>query len=270
MPLLVRRYDPRKSESFLGEANNEVVHVDQHADRHGRQRRRRRDGVLLCLGVHCGKPVQLLVGYAPVRDWVGHLELQPARRRSGRAIRGQLRNRRGQRRQLLRLPHRHRVGESGICADRGDLGCGDFRGDTGSTVPIPAGAASVLTGSGDNPLIIYQPSTSTEWEFWEAKYASGSWHACAGGKLNNLGTSSGVFPSPYGMSASGISYLGTLITEADVQSGSIDHTIAMDVNVDDCNGSVPPPTGPIAARILVTCQKARCCASRRHLPCHGA
>ena len=46
-------------------------------------------------------------------------------------------------------------------------------------------------------------------------------------------TSDGVFPFPYGLSASGISYLATEITEADVASGSIDHAIAMEVT--DCN-----------------------------------
>ena len=119
-------------------------------------------------------------------------------------------------------------------------GCNRFTLETGTLVPIPLLSVFILTGSSDNPLIIYQPSTSTEWEFWQANYLNGEWTACDGGVLTNLGNSTGVFPSPYGMSATGISYLGTAITEADVESGSIDHAIAIDVNAGDCNGGVAP------------------------------
>jgi hypothetical protein len=115
-------------------------------------------------------------------------------------------------------------------------GCNNFTPDTGTMVPIPATATP---GPGtDSPVIIYQPSTDTEWEFWQANNNNGSWSACWGGKLTDLATSDGVFPNPYGLSASGISYLATLITEADVASGSIDHTIALQVT--QCNGSVAP------------------------------
>ena len=52
------------------------------------------------------------------------------------------------------------------------------------------------------------------------------------------GGGSGVFPSPYGLAASGISYLPTTITEADVASGAIDHAIA--VELPGCYGYVYP------------------------------
>jgi hypothetical protein len=103
-------------------------------------------------------------------------------------------------------------------------GCTSFTSETGE-VPIPAGATT--TGSGDSPLIIDQPSSHTEWELWQAQPAGGGdWSACWGGKLDTA-TSDGTFPSPYGLSASGISYLATTITEADVASGSIKHAIAV-------------------------------------------
>jgi hypothetical protein len=106
-------------------------------------------------------------------------------------------------------------------------GCNDFTGDTGTEVPIPSYA--VLNGSSDNPLMVYQPSTGTGWEFWQAqRNLDGSYSACWGGKLD-LSASNGVFPSPFGLSATGISYLGTAITEADIASGSIDHAIAVDL-----------------------------------------
>lgn len=53
-----------------------------------------------------------------------------------------------------------------------------------------------------------------------------------------MASSDGVFPAPYGLSGSGISYLATTITESDVESGSIDHAIA--VTIPYCNWGVYP------------------------------
>ena len=115
-------------------------------------------------------------------------------------------------------------------------GCNDFTADTGTEVPIPSYVA--LNGSGDDPLMIYQPSTGTGWELWQVQSnPDGSYSACWGGKLD-MSTSSGVFQDPFGLSATGISYLSTMITEADVASGSIDHAIA--VAIPGCHGYVFP------------------------------
>jgi hypothetical protein len=115
-------------------------------------------------------------------------------------------------------------------------GCNNFIPSTGTQVPIPSNAS--LNGTSDNPLIIYQPSSSTEWELWQAtRNSNGSYSACWGGKLN-MSTSNGVFPSPYGLSATGISYLPTTITEADVAAGAIDHAIA--VQLPGCYNYVYP------------------------------
>ena len=129
-----------------------------------------------------------------------------------------------------------------VSADQADspisvtTGCNDFTSETGTEAPIPAYAS--LNGSSDDPLMIYQPSTGTAWEFWEVQAnPDGSYSACWGGKLS-MSTSNGVFPSPFGLSATGISYLGTTITEADVASGSIDHAIA--VALPGCYGYVYP------------------------------
>ncbi len=137
-----------------------------------------------------------------------------------------------------------------VAPDSSGGGCDNFTstttgGGTGSEVPIPPSASALVTGTGDSTFILYQPSTDTEWDFWEADYsASAGWTACDGGELTNLATSSGTFPGAggFGLAASGISFLGTAITEADVQSGSIDHVIAMDANIGDCNGFIPPAT----------------------------
>lgn len=110
-----------------------------------------------------------------------------------------------------------------------------FLYSTGTSVPIPPGAYN--SNSSDDDLIVSQPSTGRAWEFWRATEANGHWSACWGGG-ENLSSSSGVFPAPFGLSATGISYLATTITEADVTSGKIAHAIAMEIT--GCNASVAP------------------------------
>jgi hypothetical protein len=108
-----------------------------------------------------------------------------------------------------------------------DSGCASpFTASTGADVPIPANA--VVGNDSDEILTIYQPSTNSEWEFWQTQHKNGSWSACAGGKLS-MSTSNGVFTWPYGETATGISNLATEVTEADVASGSINHAIAIQV-----------------------------------------
>lgn len=115
-------------------------------------------------------------------------------------------------------------------------GCNNFLASTGPTVPIPPYAQ--LIGTSDSPLVIFQPSTGSDWEFWQAqKQSNGTYTACWGGRLDAY-DSSGVFAHPYGESATGISYLATAITETDVSSGSIDHAVAL--QVPRCSGFVYP------------------------------
>ena len=115
-------------------------------------------------------------------------------------------------------------------------GCNNFLPSTGSEIPVPSYAA--LNGSSDDPLIVYQPSTLSDWELWEVdKQSDTSYSACWGGKLA-MGSSDGVFPPTFGLSATGISYLATTVTEADVESGTIGHAIA--VILPGCNGYTYP------------------------------
>jgi hypothetical protein len=131
-------------------------------------------------------------------------------------------------------------------------GCGNFTASTGTEIPFPAYAD--LNGSPDNPLALYQPSTGLDWELWQAaRDPGGGISACWGGMLDT-NNSNGVFAAPYGLSATGISYLATAITEADVASGHIDHAIALEIpgcdgyvypaDRNDCRGSTgEPPEG---------------------------
>lgn len=116
-----------------------------------------------------------------------------------------------------------------------ESGCYSFLPNTGTEIPIPSGAYNSRTS--DDFMIVTRTATGDDWELWRATDASGRWSACWGGRLNQV-SSTGVYPAPFGMSASGISYLATTITEADVASGQIHHAIAMQVV--DCNGSVAP------------------------------
>jgi len=115
-------------------------------------------------------------------------------------------------------------------------GCQDFLKSTGSEIPIPSYVS--LPGTSDNPLVIYQPSTRLDWELWRAtNNGNGTYSACWGGRIK-LATSDGVFRRFYGLSATGISYLATTVTEEDVASGSIDHAIAL--LIPNCNSWVYP------------------------------
>lgn len=118
-------------------------------------------------------------------------------------------------------------------------GCNNFIPSTGSQVPIPVGAYTTDPNyQHDSAIVISQPSTGSVWELWRATNNNdGTWSACWGGKLSPL-TSSGVFPGTFGLSATGISYATTMITEADIASGSINHAIAMQVV--RCNWTVAP------------------------------
>jgi hypothetical protein len=124
-------------------------------------------------------------------------------------------------------------------------GCKDFHTDTGGSAPIPSWAPT--SGPGDSILTVYQPSSNSVWELWQAhrlstrtpgdNHSGTGWSACVAGKAT-LSTFSGVFPFPYGETATGISNLATEVTEADVLSGSIKHAIG--IQVVDCTSSIYP------------------------------
>ncbi|WP_345712001.1 NPCBM/NEW2 domain-containing protein, partial [Kineococcus glutinatus] len=92
-------------------------------------------------------------------------------------------------------------------------------------VPIPADA--VPAKGTDSQLTIYSPSTDQLWEFWIAKQVDGQWSACWGGRIDGVSHSQGQFPGTFGASASGLAIAGGTIGIKDVQSGVIDHAIAL-------------------------------------------
>jgi hypothetical protein len=93
------------------------------------------------------------------------------------------------------------------------------------SVPLPADA--VPAAGTDGHLTVVQPSTAKLWELWKATKASDGWHARWGGKLSSLYTNRGYFPAPMGATGSGLPLLGGLMRISELQSGHIDHALAL-------------------------------------------
>jgi hypothetical protein len=96
-------------------------------------------------------------------------------------------------------------------------------------VPVPPNAYPSQGTDGD--MVIYQPSTDTEWEFWKMAEdpTTGTWSACYGGRINHVSQSSGTFPFPFGTSASGLSMLAYLIRIDELKAGQINHAISLEI-----------------------------------------
>jgi hypothetical protein len=95
-------------------------------------------------------------------------------------------------------------------------------------VPIPAGAQPA--SGADAELVVWQPSTDTMWELWQARQAPDGWHASWGGRLDGVTAGPGYFTAPHanwGTSASSLPLAGGLILPHELQSGRIDHALAI-------------------------------------------
>jgi hypothetical protein len=93
-------------------------------------------------------------------------------------------------------------------------------------VPIPPGAAPAA-GS-DSEMVVYSSTMDTLWEFWEmTKDSAGNWSACWGGRIQNASKSTGIFSGGYGATATGLSFLGGLVTLAEYQAGAINHCLGI-------------------------------------------
>lgn len=53
------------------------------------------------------------------------------------------------------------------------------------------------------------------------------WTACWGGRIDHVSASPGYFPNPYGVSASGLVTVGSMITLAEARSLQIEHAMAL-------------------------------------------
>lgn len=92
-------------------------------------------------------------------------------------------------------------------------------------VPIPANARE--SAGTDGEMTVYQPATNSMWEFWQMRNKNGRWEACWGGKMTNVSTNDGIWPNPYGTTATGLPFLGGQITAEELQRGEIRHVIGI-------------------------------------------
>ena len=94
-----------------------------------------------------------------------------------------------------------------------------------NAVPIPDDARPA-PGT-DAHLTIWQPSTDTLWELWASSVDDDGWRARSAGMMRNVSTSEGIFPSPFGATATGLPVIGGTVTLGDLAAGRIDHVLAM-------------------------------------------
>ncbi len=99
-------------------------------------------------------------------------------------------------------------------------------------VPVPDGA--VPARGDDGQLAIWSPSTDQLWELWRAEQRDGQWHACWGGRIDDVSTSPGFFPDGMGSAATGLAYTGGMVRLEEAAGGGIDH--AMSLNLVDLAG----------------------------------
>jgi len=92
-------------------------------------------------------------------------------------------------------------------------------------VPIPATA--VPAKGSDSEMSVFDETSDTLWEFWEARKQDGSWQGCWGGRIANATKSNGIFPLPYGATATGLPFVGGQITAEELARGEIKHAIGI-------------------------------------------
>lgn len=94
-----------------------------------------------------------------------------------------------------------------------------------NAVPIPTYAQQA--GGTDGEMTIYQPSTNTLWEFWQARKFKGTWQACWGGEMKNVSSNNGTWPGSFGTTATGLPFIGGQITAEELQRGEIRHVMGI-------------------------------------------
>lgn len=93
-------------------------------------------------------------------------------------------------------------------------------------VPVPANATT--TKGTDSTMSIWSPETDQLWEFWVMdKRPDGRWQACWGGRIDHVSQSVGQYAHPYGVSASGLTMVGTTVRVPEARAGRIDHAIGL-------------------------------------------
>ena len=116
------------------------------------------------------------------------------------------------------------------CQKKGYVPSGLFDGPAYFVdVPVPPDAQA--TAGTDAQLTVYDPAADKIWEFWQMRRApSGGWQACWGGRIDDVSTSQGIFPEPYGASASGLLMAPGMISIDEARLRRIDHAMYLAVH----------------------------------------
>jgi hypothetical protein len=96
-----------------------------------------------------------------------------------------------------------------------------------AAVPVPPHAEPA--DGNDAHMVVSQPGTDTLWEFWHMARRPDGWHARWGGKMDDVSTNPGWFPSPHGATATGLPLLGGMMRIDELRRGRIDH--ALDISL---------------------------------------
>lgn len=92
-------------------------------------------------------------------------------------------------------------------------------------IPIPDHA--VPAPGTDAAMVIWQPATDTMWDLWKVQRHKGGVRACWGGRLDDVSTTNGVYPRPYGTSASGVAMYHAIARIDELQAGRINHMVGL-------------------------------------------
>lgn len=95
-------------------------------------------------------------------------------------------------------------------------------------VPVPVDALPAEGSDGE--IVIWQSSTDTVWEFWQFQRSGATASACWGGRIPNVSQSSGIFEQPFGVAATGMSFLAGTIRASELTSGEINHVMQIGIN----------------------------------------
>jgi hypothetical protein len=124
-------------------------------------------------------------------------------------------------------------------------------------VPIPDGVTA--SPGSDSSLILYQPRTSTAWEFWRFRMVGDEPHAYYGARIDDIEEQPGYLPrEKFGVAASGIPLLVGLQRLSELESGHIDHVVSFAMN-DPQQGFRWPAQRSDAANPLATAAKEGTC-----------
>ena len=110
---------------------------------------------------------------------------------------------------------------------------------TMSGVPIPAGAAP--DPAGDGHLVVMDPSSGCEYDFWQAqKHSDGTWSASWGNAT--LMTGNGIYAGGLAARAAGFANGLGLIRPEELAAGTIPHALSFAYPYTKSGGPVAPAT----------------------------